>query len=208
MMLVFLMSEFGIASELSPAVTCPLSESSLIPHQFECSSFFQCNQNDMTPALLLRCPNEMHFSATSPTGCERPEEALCTPSITTARLPIPDSAPACPSGSALHYVYLLRNPTNCSQFFRCYRGEAELYECPPYWHFDPVYEVCKQPREPKCPPSNDELILLPHPTECNAFYLCVWGTPVLLYCPNGLFFNDMSKVCDRQQNVDCSRCHM
>lgn len=207
MMLVLVMPQLGITSELSPAVTCPMLETSLIPHQLECSFLFKCNQNDTIPSLLLRCPNKMHFSQSSPAVCERPEEALCTPSITT-RLPLADNPPACPSDTALNYVYLLQNPTNCTQFYRCYQGEAQLFECPSYWYFDPLYEVCKPSRVPECPPANDELILLPHPTNCKAFYKCDWGIPVLLYCPANLFFNNISKMCDWQQNVDCNRCHL
>jgi hypothetical protein len=207
-MLALLLPEFGTASEQPPTVTCPPLETNLIPHQFECSSFFQCNRNDTTPSLLLRCPNETHFSQASPTACQRPEEAPCTPLITVTRLSHSAESPICPSESALNYVYLVRNPVNCSQFFRCYQGVAQLFECPPYWYFDPLYEVCKLARQPECPPGNDELILLPHPTNCSAFYKCNWGTPVLLYCPQGLFFNNISKVCDLPQNVDCNRCHI
>ncbi|XP_033607056.1 peritrophin-1-like [Cryptotermes secundus] len=196
------------ASTQSPAVSCPVPGPALIPHQFECSCFFQCNRNDTIPALLLRCPNKLHYSETSPARCEDPEEVLCTPLITT-RLTASTDPPACPSDqSALDYVYLVSNPRNCSQFYRCHQGEAQLFECPSYWYFDPVFEVCTPAKEPSCPPTNDEKILLPHPTQCNAFYICDWGNPVLFYCPSTLFFSNKTKECDFPQNVDCNRCHL
>jgi hypothetical protein len=204
-----LVAAFGTASTPSPAVSCPPSGPALIPHQLECSSFFLCNRNDRTPALLLRCPNRLHFSQASPATCEAPEEAFCTPLVTTTRLPTSNNPLVCPSdNNALNYVYLVRNPTNCSQFYRCHQGEAQLFECPSYWYFDPVYEICKLARVPSCPLANDELIILPHPTQCNAFYKCNWGNPVLFYCPGNLLFSNKSKVCDLPQNVDCNRCHL
>jgi hypothetical protein len=204
-----MLASLGTASELPPAVTCPVSESALIPHQFECSFAFLCNYNETTPALLLRCPDQMHhsYSQPSPARCELPEETPCTPLITTESLPMSSSTPTCPD-SALSYVYLLQNPTNCAQFFRCYQNEVQLFECPSYWYFDPAYEVCKPAKKPQCPPTNDKPVYLPHPTNCGAFYQCNWGNPVLLNCPYGLVFNNISNVCDYPHNVDCNRCHL
>jgi hypothetical protein len=209
MFVALLLARFGRASTQSPAVSCPVPGPALIPHQFECSCFFLCNQNDTIPDLLLRCPHKLHYSQASPARCEDPEEVSCTPLITTKALTTSNSSPACPSDkSALNYVYLVPNPRNCSQFYKCHQGEAKLFECPSYWYFDPVFEVCKLAREPSCPPINDELIILPHPTQCNAFYKCDWGKPVLYYCPGNLFFSNETKVCDLPQNVDCNRCHL
>lgn len=189
-------------------MSCPLPGPALLPHQFECSSFFLCNRNDTIPPLLLRCPGELRFSQAS-ARCEDPEKVLCSRQITTTRLPASNNPTVCPSDDrAMNYVYLMPNPKNCSQFYRCYHGEVQLFECPSYWYFDPVFEVCNLAREPSCPPRNDELIILPHPTQCNAFYKCNWGNPVLYHCPANLFFNTESKVCDFRQNVDCNRCHL
>jgi hypothetical protein len=204
-----LLATFVTASTQPPAVTCPVSRPALIPHQFECSSFFLCNRNDTAPPLLLRCPGELHFSPASPTRCDDPERALCSPLIATRRLPTSNNPAVCPSDdSASSYVYLMRNPLNCTQFYRCHQGVAQLFECPSYWWFDPVFEVCKLARKPSCPLTNDELIILPHPTHCNAFYICDWGNPVLHYCPANLLFSNVNKVCDFPQNVDCNRCDL
>lgn len=208
LVVALLLPALGTSSEQSPPVTCPVSEPGLIPHQFECSFAFLCNRNETTPPLLLRCPDRMYYSQRSSRRCGLPESTPCSSLITPTRLPTSNSPAACPSDSALNYVYLLRNPANCSQFVRCYQGDAQLYECPSYWYFDPVYEVCKPARKPECPATNDVPVYLPHPTICSAFYSCNWGTAVLLNCPGGLFFNDISKACDWPQNVDCNRCHI
>jgi hypothetical protein len=207
LVVALMLVSLGTATEQPLAVTCPGAEPGLVPHQFECSFAFLCNQHETTPALLLRCPDQMRYSQLSPGRCELPEETSCTPLITTERLTISGSPPACPF-SALSYVYLLENPTNCSQFFRCYQSEVQLFECPSSWYFDPVYEVCKPAKKPQCPSTNDIPIYLPHPTNCGAFYVCDWGNPVLINCPDGLFFNNISNVCDYPQNVDCNRCHL
>jgi hypothetical protein len=202
------LATFGTASTQPPAVSCPVPGPALIPHQFECSSFFLCNRNDTIPPLLLRCPGELHFSQAA-ARCEDPEKALCSQLISTTRLPASGKPTICPSDDrAINYVYLMRNPTNCSQFYKCHHGVAQLFACPSYWYFDPVFEVCKPAKKPSCRPTNDELIILPHPTQCNAFYKCDWGNPVMFQCPANLFFNTESKVCDFPQNVDCNRCHL
>lgn len=45
-----------------------------------------------------------------------------------------------------------------------------------------------------------------HPSDCTAYYVCHKDTErtSLEYCDNGQFWNQKNKVCDLQQNVDCS----
>ncbi|CAH1637246.1 unnamed protein product [Spodoptera littoralis] len=45
--------------------------------------------------------------------------------------------------------------------------------------------------------------LLPHPTDCNAFYYCVWGDLVLRHCPANLHFNRTIQVCDWPWAAGC-----
>ncbi|XP_041980994.1 extensin-like [Aricia agestis] len=47
--------------------------------------------------------------------------------------------------------------------------------------------------------------LLPHETDCELFYYCVWGELVLRECaPGGLHFNRVLQVCDWPQNAGCT----
>ncbi|XP_026741077.1 integumentary mucin C.1-like [Trichoplusia ni] len=46
--------------------------------------------------------------------------------------------------------------------------------------------------------------LLPHETNCNWFYYCVWGQLVLRECPETLHFNRELQVCDWSWDAGCT----
>ena len=48
-----------------------------------------------------------------------------------------------------------------------------------------------------------------HETQCDAYYECFDGQPVIQYCPNGLVYHGKRQsglfgVCDYDHNIDCS----
>lgn len=49
---------------------------------------------------------------------------------------------------------------------------------------------------------NDQYIA--HPTDCNAFYECTFGTTILRACPAGLYFNPILSVCDWPEDAGCT----
>ncbi len=55
--------------------------------------------------------------------------------------------------------------------------------CPAYW---PGYTV-----------------LLPNPEDCRSFFSCSNGVPILMHCPDGLYFDSKLGVCDWPANVLC-----
>lgn len=46
--------------------------------------------------------------------------------------------------------------------------------------------------EPICPPNS--WVNVPHPTQCNAYYMCVGGIPMLRECTTGTAFSSSSLV--------------
>nr|XP_034833410.1 peritrophin-1-like isoform X1 [Maniola hyperantus] len=56
-----------------------------------------------------------------------------------------------------------------------------------------------------CPINVFEHWLLPHETNCNFFYYCVWGERVLRNCPSGLHFNRTIQVCDWPRDAGCGQ---
>merc|ERR1712058_223576 len=46
-------------------------------------------------------------------------------------------------------------------------------------------------------------VFIPHPTECNLYYMCAALTPVLMSCPGELFFDPSLNVCNWPDQVDC-----
>ncbi|KAI4467480.1 chitin binding peritrophin-a [Holotrichia oblita] len=56
-----------------------------------------------------------------------------------------------------------------------------------------------------CPSNNNAVVLLPDDENCQIFYQCDWGTPVLKYCTASLNFNAITYECDYPENVNCDR---
>lgn len=56
----------------------------------------------------------------------------------------------------------------------------------------------------ECPSLNNEIqaVHLPHPN-CEYFYLCNWGIPVEMKCPNNLHFNQELDICTNQKDANC-----
>merc|ERR1719259_138813 len=55
-----------------------------------------------------------------------------------------------------------------------------------------------------CTESTDGFpVFIPHPSECNLYYMCAGLTPVLMSCPGELFFDPSLNVCNWPDQVDC-----
>ena len=51
---------------------------------------------------------------------------------------------------------------------------------------------------------NEELYFVPHPNECNKYYMCHFHHAALFTCPAYLQFNPDLNVCDYPNVVDCT----
>merc|ERR1711973_784451 len=57
-----------------------------------------------------------------------------------------------------------------------------------------------------CPESQDGYSeFVPHPTDCTLYYQCFGLTPILMSCPEGLFFDPTVDVCNWPDQVDCKQ---
>merc|ERR1712198_798616 len=62
---------------------------------------------------------------------------------------------------------------------------------------DPHFDVV-------CPQSEDgSTMFVPHPTECNLYYICVGKMTFLMQCPGDLYFDLVLNVCNWPDLVDC-----
>lgn len=43
----------------------------------------------------------------------------------------------------------------------------------------------------------------PHPTDCNLYIICMNGVGVVKQCPDELYFDPNTELCDLPENVDC-----
>ncbi|KAH9641720.1 hypothetical protein HF086_006234, partial [Spodoptera exigua] len=127
------------------------------------------------------------------------------------------------------YVSKLLPHQDCGRFFECFGERKLVRDCPSGLHFNSELEMCDLPKNVKCNYSqatdlsdskgdllhrrienpaeicaheNSEGILFPH-QKCNQFYQCSGGHPVEFNCPTNLLFNEINKMCDWPDKVDC-----
>ncbi|KAF0288415.1 hypothetical protein FJT64_013195 [Amphibalanus amphitrite] len=57
-----------------------------------------------------------------------------------------------------------------------------------------------------CPRNSDpdQPVFVASDQSCSQFYLCSNGRPILLTCPDGLYFNEDTDQCDFRFNVNCT----
>merc|ERR1712131_578252 len=51
-------------------------------------------------------------------------------------------------------------------------------------------------------PEDIFLSFVPHP-DCNKYYECAWGVPILMSCPPTLYFDPRLNICNYPDQVDC-----
>merc|ERR1719447_1945260 len=51
-------------------------------------------------------------------------------------------------------------------------------------------------------PEDIFLAFVPHP-DCNKYYECAWGVPILMSCPPTLYFDPRFNICNYPDQVDC-----
>lgn len=120
---------------------------------------------------------------------------------------------------------------NCNEFYICQAGRPLTLQCPINLLYNYDNEQCDWPQNVKCGartlptpekeeddkfepnsiPSDAEVacaqedsdgVLLAH-ENCNRFFKCSGGKPVVLACPSGLVYNIEHEYCDWSYNVDC-----
>ena len=74
----------------------------------------------------------------------------------------------------------------------------------------PMYESRNQPTTrwwpPVCPPIKGEsqpVILIPNPDNCSEFWECDNGVPILIECPDGLYFCSEKASCSWTWDPEC-----
>ncbi len=72
-----------------------------------------------------------------------------------------------------------------------------------------VWKASAAEPEQKCPPPEkvlDHTVLIPNTADCSTYFSCSNGVAILLYCPDGLYFNAELNLCDWPRNVDTKDC--
>ncbi|CAH1637291.1 unnamed protein product [Spodoptera littoralis] len=120
---------------------------------------------------------------------------------------------------------------NCNEFYRCADGKPIHHQCAPGLLFNPTAMICDMPHNVNCTTeglfiskkymaatranyTTDEEAATICATQnhfvypfshknCNQFYVCSLGEPVVMSCQPTLFFNVDDGICDWQKNVKC-----
>jgi len=167
-----------------------------------CRSFIRCISGI---ASQLVCQEGLQFN--NRTGqCDLESIVQCR-----LRFRCPDELPI--NGS----IVAVRDPYNCSVYHLCVGDPDPVrQECNEELHFDLVTGLCTFPNMTDCevePPENPENPgfscpydgVHPHPSSCIIYFICANGHPHERICPDGLHFNDRTRVCDFPSGANCDR---
>jgi hypothetical protein len=101
---------------------------------------------------------------------------------------------------------IFQDPYNCAYYFKCDLNIPVRERCPTGMLFDNSIKACNHKDAVTCYSMitcPDHVGLFPHPEHCNQFLNCFDSIPYVQDCPNGLFFNNDSKICEEADKVMC-----
>ncbi|XP_074042671.1 uncharacterized protein [Leptinotarsa decemlineata] len=175
---------------------CPDSSNHIIyvPDSNDCSRYYKCIRGQET---LLECPAGLHWSRKIQ-NCDFPQYADCSTS--------PGSL--CPYNST--HINYYPDTTNCSRYYKCKNGQQQLLDCPVGLHWSKIVGNCDFPEyancvlpDHECPASGSKQIV--YPADCSKYYQCENGNKELKDCPESLFFNINTGLCDFIDRTNCQR---
>lgn len=187
-----------------------------IPSPVSCPEYYQCIDD---VAYRMQCPRGLYFSPDQ-LRCMYPNEANCVIRVPpTAPPPVtltpPTTDPDAPtvSCSGVTNFNFIASPMSCSNYYQCIDGRAYLLSCPANRHFNEERQTCLTPEMASCIVRRNDLVscegvdngwFLRHPTSCSSYFQCINGSPVLVSCPRGLYFDERIQSCNYPIYVDCS----
>lgn len=181
---------------------CPESGISRMPNVFSCTEFYLCLAGFQIPRS---CADGLEFSR-SQNRCVPAEESDCD---------VPARPAECPPSNDPNNVIFISHPYDCQKYFICYNGFPEEFDCGPGLHWNPERNWCIREEDsscdllPKiqnitCPESSlTDLIFLPHPENCQFYFICFDMQSYLQRCFNTLRFDYILGDCFFRQNATC-----
>jgi len=182
-------------------VVCYESEDGLavyVPHPTQCNLYYQCV--GLTP-FLLHCPGELFFDPTL-NVCNWPDQVDCesqTEKITTEATTIMEQETSTTAGETT----TTEVNTEVEEEEKTVNEEESTSV-----ENENVKKVFKRSIDPDfdvvCPQSEDgTTVFVPHPTDCNLYYICVGKMPFLMQCPGDLYFDSVLNICNWPDLVNC-----
>ena len=173
--IIGLQSISGQTDPRCPALNDPNSVVHL-PHETDCTLFYKCDWG--TPVLFLCQPFGTHWSVALD-RCDWPDVANCQLGGSSTINPTTIST----ISQEVTVPSTITNPISTL----------------------PTVSTSPTP-DPRCPALNDpnNVVHLPHETDCTLFYKCDWGTPVLFVCqPLGTHWSVALDRCEVPSIAGC-----
>uniref|UniRef100_A0AAG5DRD5 Chitin-binding type-2 domain-containing protein n=1 Tax=Anopheles atroparvus TaxID=41427 RepID=A0AAG5DRD5_ANOAO len=172
-----------------------------------CHRFYYCLNGTPFPMV---CRNGFFFDETSQ-NCIPEEEAECAEvGNPTPPGPTPGICDGITDGE------MVLNPVFCNQYYVCVDGAAFASVCPDGEWFDAGTQECGLPMDVFCPNGPQTTptpnvcvdvadgVYVPNPQRCEAFYVCSGGIGYILYCPPGLWYDQVTRECMAPADAVCN----
>ncbi|KAF8789908.1 Protein obstructor-E like protein [Argiope bruennichi] len=196
---------------------CP-KRNGLFPYKGDCQKFIRCSNGI---PYTKGCPRGLQFDPETLRCTVAPGPCGSVPSTNETRSKSKQPAPGaaqwrCPSSFGYY-----RHEGKCNLYYFCNKGVAHLKECPEGLHFNSKYGTCDWPKDVKCRydqsrmekrcrrftedfqcPANRSYVANSH---CDMFFDCRTGKACAKKCPEGLYFNWETSMCDLPTNVRCKK---
>lgn len=101
------------------------------------------------------------------------------------------------------------NNESCTKFYTCIDGNPQPNTCPKGQWFNTVDSFCDSSENKDCKPDDesicpkDGIYFIPHEKDCDKYYMCFAGFPILSFCAEGLYFDREALKCDRPEVAEC-----
>merc|ERR1712029_192638 len=176
-----------------------------VPHPTQCNLYYQCV--GLTP-FLLHCPDELFFDP-SLNVCNWPNQVDCESQteapekITTEATTIIEQATSKTVEETTTMEEKVPTTTTVVE-----EGTTRNKEESTTVELENAKKVFKRSIDPEfdvvCPESEDgTTVFVPHPTDCNLYYICVGKMPFLMQCPGDLYFDSVLNICNWPDLVNC-----
>lgn len=114
---------------------------------------------------------------------------------------------ACPA-KGIDFVPVVNS---CTDYIVCVNGVENPASCGAGFLFDKVLKNCNSDYLVDCvvnscpdPAVDPTVTYIESTRDCNEFYICLNGEPMLQKCAPNFYFNPTTKKCDLQANVQCA----
>ncbi|KAG5678604.1 hypothetical protein PVAND_008265 [Polypedilum vanderplanki] len=182
---------------------CPSSGILKLPNPKSCTLYSLCFSGTI---VEQSCSPGLFFSR-SQLRCVRREDSDCEWNTNI-----------CPTENDPNNIVFLPNIEDCQKYYICYNGSPQEFDCGPSLHWDPSQNWCIREEDSSCKPtyilpdireiecpesSRTELLFLPHPQNCQFYFICYNMQSHIMRCSSSLLFDYVRGYCNFRDQANC-----